>query len=248
MTVFFFLTGFVMYLGYGDKACREDFSYWQFLKRRYVRLLPVHWLCVALYAPIIFYNAKVITDDYYFWQNKSGTINLYLGWALNPLLMSAWIFAPLHYWNSISWSVSCQMGFYFVFPFLARWMKRKLDNEETNIGALGPSLRSPPPTGAMRELDAEVSDSFTRSRVTRKDERLLTATIEVTAGRARSVSRCAGAMPLNRHVRITFAVMPYDERIEARYRFRIRALYVLSFTVPFFAMMFFNSGAFKDTW
>ena len=28
VTVFFFITGFVMYLAYGDKACREDFKYW----------------------------------------------------------------------------------------------------------------------------------------------------------------------------------------------------------------------------
>ena len=28
MTVFFFITGFVLYLGYGDKVCRDDFKYW----------------------------------------------------------------------------------------------------------------------------------------------------------------------------------------------------------------------------
>ena len=28
VTVFFFITGFVMYLAYGDKVCREDFKYW----------------------------------------------------------------------------------------------------------------------------------------------------------------------------------------------------------------------------
>ena len=33
MTVFFFITGFVMYLAYGEKACREDFKYWV---RRYL--------------------------------------------------------------------------------------------------------------------------------------------------------------------------------------------------------------------
>jgi|AntAceMinimDraft_11_1070367.scaffolds.fasta_scaffold108610_2 hypothetical protein len=28
VTVFFFLTGFVMFLGYGSKVCRDDFKYW----------------------------------------------------------------------------------------------------------------------------------------------------------------------------------------------------------------------------
>lgn len=28
VTVFFFITGFVLYLGYSDKVCRDDFKYW----------------------------------------------------------------------------------------------------------------------------------------------------------------------------------------------------------------------------
>lgn len=33
VTVFFFITGFVMFLAYGNKACREDFEYWVCLGR-----------------------------------------------------------------------------------------------------------------------------------------------------------------------------------------------------------------------
>jgi peptidoglycan/LPS O-acetylase OafA/YrhL len=45
---------------------------------------------------------------------------MWLAWILNPLLMSTWIFGPMHYWNAVSWSISCQAGFYFLFPFIAR--------------------------------------------------------------------------------------------------------------------------------
>ena len=47
----------------------------------------------------------------------------------------------------------------------------------------------------------------------------------------------------------TGAVQELDaQRIDSRYTFRIRVLYVLSFVVPFLAMMFFNSGTFRDSW
>ena len=136
------------------------------MKRRYIRLVPVHWLCILLYSPVIYFNYQTIADDYYMWQNKSGVVNLWLGWILNPFLMSSWIFAPLHYWNSVVWSVSCQAGFYFMFPFIARRIKRKLDEEESHIAALtcnpgrprsgaGSSSHTTTITGvAVQELDA----------------------------------------------------------------------------------------------
>ena len=83
----------------------------------------MHWLCIATYAPVIAYNYETIANDYYFWQNAFGEKHLWVGWLLNPLFLSSWIFAPLHYWNSVAWSVSTQVGFYFVFPFVARVMK-----------------------------------------------------------------------------------------------------------------------------
>ena len=68
-------------------------------------------MCIATYAPVIAYNYATIANDYYFWQNASGEKHLWVGWALNPLFLSSWIFAPLHYWNSVAWSVSTQVGF-----------------------------------------------------------------------------------------------------------------------------------------
>ena len=60
--------------------------------------------------------------DYNFWQNKSGEVNLIMGIVLTPLLMQSWIFS-LCYWNSVCWSLSCQLGYYFCFP----WLTRKLN-------------------------------------------------------------------------------------------------------------------------
>ena len=33
-----------------------------FLLRRYIRLLPVHWLCIILYTPVIYYNYESIAE------------------------------------------------------------------------------------------------------------------------------------------------------------------------------------------
>ena len=129
VSTFFMITGFVLYVGYRHKVCdTETFSYWTFIKRRYARALPLHWICLILYAPFVFLNYAQIRDDYNFWQNKSGEVNLIMGIALTPFLMHSWIFS-LCYWNSVCWSLSCQLGFYFCFP----WMCRKLASLEEKI-------------------------------------------------------------------------------------------------------------------
>jgi peptidoglycan/LPS O-acetylase OafA/YrhL len=129
VSTFFMITGFVLYVGYRHKVCNtETFSYWTFIKRRYARALPLHWICLILYAPFVFLNYAQIRDDYNFWQNKSGEVNLIMGIVLTPFLMHSWIFS-LCYWNSVCWSLSCQLGFYFCFP----WMCRKLAKLEEKI-------------------------------------------------------------------------------------------------------------------
>ena len=158
------------------------------MKRRYVRLLPVHWLCVFFYAPIIYYNYRTISEDYYFWQNKSGTLHLWAGWALNPLFLHS------------GSSPRCTTG--------------------TRSG--GPSAR---------RLDS--TSSSPRSRVDsgpRRSPRKPRGTPRATS----ETSSCVAALDAS--------------RIEARYRWRARWLYILSFLVPFAAMVFFNNPAFREYW
>ena len=113
----------------------------------------MHWLCIATYAPVIAYNYATIANDYYFWQNASGEKHLWVGWALNPLFLSSWIFAPLHYWNSVAWSVSTQVGFYFVFPFVARVMKARLAKEEGGLAVSGNASGAVPAFPPLRFIN-----------------------------------------------------------------------------------------------
>ena len=118
----------------------------------------MHWLCIATYAPVIAYNYETIANDYYFWQNAFGEKHLWVGWLLNPLFLSSWIFAPLHYWNSVAWSVSTQVGFYFVFPFVARVMKARLAKEEGGLAVSGNA------SGAVIETEEEIVEARYRRR------------------------------------------------------------------------------------
>jgi len=52
---------------------------------------------------------------------------------LNPFFLSSWIGSPLHYWDSVGWSISTQVGFYFMFPRIARAVKKKLYLEEGGL-------------------------------------------------------------------------------------------------------------------
>ena len=71
-------------------------------------------------------------NDYNFWQNKSGEINLILGIALTPFLMQSWVFS-LCYWNSVCWSLSCQLGYYFCFPWLTRKINARMASVEEKL-------------------------------------------------------------------------------------------------------------------
>ena len=128
----------------------------------------MHWLCIATYAPVIAYNYETIAKDYYFWQNASGEKHLWFGWILNPFFLSSWIFSPLHYWNSVAWSVSTQVGFYFMFPFIARAMKKRLAREE---GGLAVSVSA----SVTSSSDETRATTKTTGAVTETEEKLIEA-------------------------------------------------------------------------
>ena len=138
VSTFFLITGFVMQVGYHEKVGSSSFRYWDFIKRRYARMLPLHWFALAWYAPFIAINYRTIANDYNFWQNKSGEVNLIMGIALTPFLMHSWIFS-LCYWNSVCWSLSCQLGYYFTFPWLARKLNTLTVKFEENATIASPT-------------------------------------------------------------------------------------------------------------
>lgn len=99
VSFFFVLSGFI--LAYAHPAVP---SYFQFLQKRIARVWPVHFLGFMLAALLI-----------PSWPSWGTTL-------LNLLLLQAWIPAgeTVFSFNAVSWSVSDELFFYLLFPFLIR--------------------------------------------------------------------------------------------------------------------------------
>lgn len=106
VSFFFVLSGFILYVNYG--AIPQD-RVRRFALARFARLYPVHIATFLIFA-LIFAPTIFLQSDFY------GLL------AINAALIHAWI--PKVYYNlsmnTVSWSVSTELGFYLAFPFLAR--------------------------------------------------------------------------------------------------------------------------------
>lgn len=107
---FFLLSGFVLSMGYGRQITDGTFCYGRFLKRRFLKLYPLHLLCLLFFL--------IVSK-----QHLDGVV------FLNVLLLQAWIPSPDYYFscNSVSWFLSCLFFCYILFPFAykrvsGRWL------------------------------------------------------------------------------------------------------------------------------
>jgi len=115
VSFFFVLSGFVLthaYLG-------RDVSVAQFYRARIARIVPLHIACILLMLallPLPFARNMVLSPD-----ASAATF------ALKLTLLDAWVpnRATLMGWNSVSWSLSVEMAFYAIFPWLLAAMSRR---------------------------------------------------------------------------------------------------------------------------
>ncbi len=105
---FFLLSGFVCSLGYGHLLEDRTFRYWRFIKRRLVKIYPLHLLCLAFFLVV---SGTVI----------DGKV------MMNVLLLQSWIPDADWYFacNSVAWFLSSLMFCYLVFPFGYRFATGK---------------------------------------------------------------------------------------------------------------------------
>ena len=115
VSFFFVLSGFVLTYAYGGR----DFSWRRFYLARVARLAPLHGFALLLLLaalPLAFARG----------QNLGPSDSL-VALTLKAAMLDAW--APVHgfvySWNSVSWSISVEMGFYAAFPLLLAAMSRR---------------------------------------------------------------------------------------------------------------------------
>jgi len=110
---FFVLSGFILTYVYHDRLTKQNV--FSFYRARWARIWPLHVACIVLAFIAWYWTAN---------PAKLSTVLLRLGSSLT--LTQSWL--PIRGWanwfNGPSWSVSTELGFYVVFPFLL-WMGRK---------------------------------------------------------------------------------------------------------------------------
>jgi peptidoglycan/LPS O-acetylase OafA/YrhL len=100
VSYFFILSGFVMVVAYISKARIHNFNYFI---RRFVRIYPVYFLSILLF----------ISSPY--WINSGESLqDIYI----NLFLIQSWIPGKALSLNTPSWSISVEVFFYLIFPFL----------------------------------------------------------------------------------------------------------------------------------
>ncbi|WP_174984699.1 acyltransferase family protein [Pandoraea commovens] len=120
VSFFFVLSGFILSAVYPDAS---KMSLPKFYVSRLARLWPVHALC--FFVVVFLYDPGMFTNE--FWQPKL---------LANQLMLHAWIPQAGYVFslNSVSWSISAELGFYLIFPVLAS--SRQLGKVVILIGIL----------------------------------------------------------------------------------------------------------------
>jgi peptidoglycan/LPS O-acetylase OafA/YrhL len=109
VSFFFVLSGFILTHVYRSKPLP---SYGAFMRARFARLWPVHIAGIILLVLLVAPGS--ITFD------GPGIFNKWIVLGFNLALLHS-VFPFLAYtfsWNAVSWSISTEMFFYLVFPFL----------------------------------------------------------------------------------------------------------------------------------
>jgi peptidoglycan/LPS O-acetylase OafA/YrhL len=111
--VFFLISGYILTYNYADRAAtlvKRDF--WI---ARVSRLYPVYLLVLLISARMVL-NEWSARSHAEFWQ----------GIILTPILLQGWSPALATFWNTVAWTLSCEVVLYIAFPWLIRapWPKK----------------------------------------------------------------------------------------------------------------------------
>lgn len=123
VALFFILSGFVLTYAYGDAVLTREIRWKTFMNRRLARLVPMHLASLAL--------ATVV-----YWKVESRPMAV--SWLADLLCVQVYwpsTTIALH-WNAPSWSISCELFFYALFPALLVLFVRNLRSTGALFGAI----------------------------------------------------------------------------------------------------------------
>ena len=102
---FFLISGFILTYNYADRSL--TLSKREFWLARFSRLYPVYILVLAI-------SVSMLRDE---WSARSHA-EFWRGVILTPLLLQGWSPNLATFGNTVAWTLSCEVMFYFAFPFL----------------------------------------------------------------------------------------------------------------------------------
>ena len=102
---FFLMSGYILY-NYAD---RPGFDKREFWVARFSRLYPVYLLALV-------FSCQMLRNE---WDARSHAEFLQ-GLLLTPLLLQGWMPSLATFWNTVAWTLSCEIMLYAAFPYLIR--------------------------------------------------------------------------------------------------------------------------------
>jgi peptidoglycan/LPS O-acetylase OafA/YrhL len=117
VSFFFILSGFILTYNYCDKFKEKSINFKSYLRARFFRIIPLHWLTLLV---SIILSAPYVND----------ITNYILKVASNASLIQSFIPLQEYFFsfNGVSWSISNEMFFYVLFPFLVIWIYKRKAN------------------------------------------------------------------------------------------------------------------------
>jgi peptidoglycan/LPS O-acetylase OafA/YrhL len=108
---FFLLSGFVLAYNYADRPELSKVDFW---RARFARLYPVYLFSLLM-------SFTMLAEE---WHARSHS-EFFAGLVLTPLLLQGWSPALATFWNTVAWTLSCEVILYVAFPWIIRlpWPK-----------------------------------------------------------------------------------------------------------------------------
>ncbi len=111
VSFFFLISGYILsynYLDHPDRLTRPG-GLRDFWVARLSRLYPVYFVSLFLFAEML-RNEWHVRSHTHFWEGAVSSVLLFQGWF--PHLAT--------FWNTVTWTLSCEIVLYAVFPLLMR--------------------------------------------------------------------------------------------------------------------------------
>jgi peptidoglycan/LPS O-acetylase OafA/YrhL len=107
VSFFFLISGFILSYNYMDRAGGMRLS--DFWVARLSRLYPVYIFALILFWEMLRTEHQVRSPTQ-FWE----------GATLTPLLLQGWFPRLATFWNTVTWTLSCEIALYALFPLMLR--------------------------------------------------------------------------------------------------------------------------------